>query len=193
MKLIISSVFTLCLLLCGVGSAQAETYPQLVSRLNSSGVFQPTVEQLLLARLNELRVSKGLAPLGVEGAFTGAARAHAMDMAQRNYLGHSSATGLDFSGRIKALQGGQMRYSTIGENAVMMYPPHSAAQVADTLFHSWLNSPPHLHNMLRTDFTRVATGAVILNGKAYADQIFFGELLPPQSLDACKQTCITWH
>ncbi|HEY4995269.1 MAG TPA: CAP domain-containing protein, partial [Aestuariivirga sp.] len=135
-------------------------------------MFQPAVEQLLLAKLNELRASKGLARLAVEGAFTGAARAHAMDMAQRNYLGHNSATGLDFSGRMKALQGGVMRYSTIGENAVMMYPPHNVGQVADTLFHSWLNSPPHLHNMLRSDFTRVATGAVILNGKAYADQIF---------------------
>ena len=193
MNMIISSVIGMCLLFGGVGSAQAESYPQLVARLSSAGVFQPAVEQLLLAKLNELRVSKGLAPLGVEGTFKGAARAHAMDMAQRNYLGHSSATGLDFSGRIKALQGGVMRYSTIGENAVMMYPPHNAAQVADTLFHSWLNSPPHLHNMLRKDFTRVATGAVILNGKAYADQIFFGELLPPVSLDACKQTCITWH
>ena len=193
MKLIKSSIIAMCLLFFGLGHAQAETYPQLVARLGSTGMYQPAVEQLLLAKLNELRASKGLARLGVDGAFTGAARAHAMDMAQRNYLGHDSATGLDFSGRMKALQGGKMQYSTMGENAVMMYPPHSAAQVADTLFHSWLNSSPHLYNMLRKDFTRVATGAVILNGKAYADQIFLGAPLPPESLDACKQTCITWH
>lgn len=193
MKLINSAVIAMCLLFCGLSNANSETYPQLVARLGSTGMFQPAVEQLLLAKLNELRASKGLARLAVEGAFTGAARAHAMDMAQRNYLGHNSATGLDFSGRMKALQGGVMRYSTIGENAVMMYPPRGVAQVADTLFHSWLNSPAHLHNMLRSDFTRVATGAVILNGKAYADQIFLGAPLPPEALDPCKQTCVTWH
>lgn len=193
MKLIICSIFAMCLLLGGMGSVQAESYPQLVTRLSSTGVFQPAVEQLLLAKLNELRASKGLARLGPESVFVGAARAHAMDMAQRNYLGHESAAGLDFSGRMKALQGGMMRYSTMGENAVMMYPPTSAAAVADKLFHSWMNSPPHLYNMLRSDFTRVATGAVILNGKAYADQIFVGAPLPPESLDPCKQTCVSWH
>jgi uncharacterized protein YkwD len=193
MKLMKLTVIAMCLLFCGLSNADAETYPQLVARLDSTGMFQPVVEQLLLTKLNELRASKGLARLAVEGAFTGAARAHVMDMAQRNYLGHNSATGLDFSGRMKALQGGVMRYSAVGENAVMMYPPHGAAQVADTLFHSWLNSPPHLHNMLRSDFTSVATGAVILNGKAYADQIFVGAPLPPESLDPCKQTCVSWH
>ena len=63
MKLIKSLIIAMCLLFCGLSSAQAETYPQLVARLSSNGVFQPTVEQLLLAKLNELLVSKGLAPV----------------------------------------------------------------------------------------------------------------------------------
>ena len=193
MKSIVSAVFGLTLILANAGHAKADTYPQLVARLGSAGAFQPTVEQLLLAKLNAFRASKGLPRLAADGNFARAARAHANDMARRNYLGHDSSNGLDFSGRMNALQGGQMQFSTMGENAVMMYPPKSATYIADTMFKSWLNSSPHLQNMMRRDFTRVATGAVVMGGKAYADQIFIGAPKPRQALSRSGQSLVVWH
>jgi len=177
MKSLISLLLGAGLALGAMPMAKAENYAQVVSRLGANGSFHSDVEQLLLAKLNAFRASKGLPRLVADGAFTRAARAHAHDMAQRNYLGHVSADGLDFSDRMKALQGGRIGFVAMGENAAMMYPPKSAAAVAETLFQSWLNSAPHLHNMQKPDFTKVATGVVFLNGKAYADQIFTSQRL----------------
>ncbi len=177
MKPLISILIGAGLAFATMPLAKAENYPQLVSRLGAGASFHSDVEQLLLAKLNAFRASKGLPRLVADGAFTRAARAHAMDMASRNYLGHVSADGLDFADRMKALQGGRIAFVAMGENAAMMYPPHGAAAVAETLFQSWLNSAPHLHNMQKPDFTKVATGVVFLNGKAYADQIFTGARL----------------
>ena len=193
MRVIILAVFGLNLAWGAGVAAQAESYPQLVARLGGAGNFQGDVERLLLAKLNGLRGSKGLSRLAADGNFARAARAHALDMAQHNYLGHTSSTGLDFSGRMNALQGGQMRYAAMGENAAMMYPVSSASAVAERLFQSWLNSPPHLANMQKPSFTRVATGVVFLGGKAYADQIFTGAPLPPPASNRCSQSCISWH
>ena len=177
MRAIILAVFGLNLIWGAGVAAKAETYPQLVSRLGGSGNFQSAVENLLLAKVNGFRASKGLSHLAADGNFARAARAHALDMAQHNYLGHSSSTGLDFTARMTALQGGQLRYAAISENAAMMYPVSSASAVAERLFQTWLNSAPHLENMQKPSFTKVATGVVFLGGKAYADQIFTGAQL----------------
>ena len=193
MRKIILSVFCVVLAMGAALPAQAESYPQLVARLGGAGNFQGAVENLLLAKVNVLRGSKGLPRLAADGNFARAARAHALDMAQRNYLGHSSSTGLDFTGRMNALQGGQMRYAAMSENAAMMYPVSSASAVAEKLFQSWLNSAPHLANMQKPSFTKVATGVVFLGNKAYGDQIFTGAQLAPQPLNRCSQSCISWH
>ena len=177
MKAMTAALLSFCLLLTSTPFALAETYPQQVARLSGAGGFQSAVEQLLYSKLNHYRASKGLPLLRADHRFTQAARAHALDMAQRNYLGHSSSGGLDFSARMRELQAGKMRFSVMGENAAMMYPPSSPMKVADRLFESWLHSPEHLLNMERRDFSAVATGAVYQNGKAYADQIFVGAAL----------------
>lgn len=193
MKLLISAFLVFGVVLGIAGPLQAQDYAQLVSTLGSQGPFQSEVEHLLYSKLNNFRASRGLPRFGTDDRFTQAARAHSADMARRNYLGHVSADGLDFSARMKALHGGKLNFSTIGENAVMMYPVRSAGVVADTLFKSWLNSPPHLRNMLRTDFVSVATGAVYLGNKAYADQIFLGSPVAPEVSGRCSQPCVTWH
>lgn len=176
MKMFFSAVFGLILVFGASGSASAQRAPQLANH-NSAGAFQASVEQLLLTKLNSFRASKGLARLIADSRFAGAARAHALDMAKRNTLGHNDANGLDFGGRMQKIQGGQMHLTTMGENAAMMYPVRSVSAVGNTLFNSWLNSPPHLANMQRADFKRVATGVVYLGDKAYADQIFIGSPL----------------
>ena len=193
MKLFFSIFLAAALSIGATSAARAESYAQLVSRLGNAGGFQSSVEQMLLGKLNAFRASKGLHRLSADGTFTNAARAHALDMAQRGYLGHSSASGLDFSGRMLSLHVQQDQLSTMGENAVMMYPANSASKVASVLFNSWLRSPHHVDNMLRRDFTKVSTGAVFLNGKAYADQIFSGPLVVHQKLNSSGQGLRFWQ
>jgi uncharacterized protein YkwD len=162
-----------------VPAAGAETYVGFVNRMTAVGssqhAFQPAIEQQLFGLLNAFRRSKGLSTLGSAPGLQAAARAHALDMAQHNFMGHTASTGHNFDSRMHALRGGAMVLPSMGENAAMMYPPNGgAAAVARKLFQEWIASPPHYHTLVSRDYLRVATGVAIVNGKAYADQIFIG-------------------
>jgi len=159
--------------------ATAETYVNFVNRMTAVGAaqhaFQPAIEQQLFGLLNAFRKSKGLNPLGSALGLQAAARAHALDMAQHNFMGHTASTGHDFDSRMRALHNGAMVLPAMGENAAMMYPKNDgAAAVAQKLFQEWVASPAHYHTLVSRDYLRVATGVAILNSKAYADQIFIG-------------------
>jgi len=165
--------------LLAVPLARAETYVSFVNRMAATGAaqhaFQPAIEQHLSSLLNAFRRSKGLSLLGTAPDLQKAARAHALDMAQHHFMGHTASTGHDFDSRMRALRSGAMVLPAMGENAAMMAPANgSAAAVAQKLFQEWIASPPHYHTLVSRDYLRVATGAVIVDGKAYADQIFIG-------------------
>ena len=160
-------------------TALAEPYLPFLSRLlaqgSAQGLFQPAVEQRLLALVNGYRHTHGLAALADDAGLKGAARGHAADMALHNFLGHSATSGHDFDSRMHALRPGVMVLPAMGENAATMHPAAGGAEVvAQQLFKAWLSSPPHLHTILSRDYLKVATGVAVFGGKAYADQIFLG-------------------
>ena len=155
-------------------AALAEPYAQFVQREALSGHFQPAIEAWLFAKANALRQSKGLPALKADQAMSTAARAHAEDMATSGRLGHVSSSGLDFDSRMRALRAGALVLPAMGENAAAVTAQASAAETAQSLFKAWLASPPHLHTLLSRDYLKVSTGVSIVNGKAYADQIFTG-------------------
>jgi len=161
------------------GIAFAEPYVPFLSRIlaqgSAQGLFQPAVEQRLLALVNDYRHMHGLVALAEDAGLKGAARGHAADMALHNFLGHSATTGHDFDSRMHALRPGVMVLPAMGENAATTRPALGGADaVAQQLFKAWLSSPPHLHTMLSRDYIHVATGVAVYGGKAYADQIFVG-------------------
>jgi uncharacterized protein YkwD len=164
--------------LAGSGSAQAEQYAALLSRLLAQGqaqnMFQPTVEARLQALLNAYRVAHGKPPLADDAALKSAARGHAADMALHNFMGHTASSGHDFDSRMHALRPGVMVLPAMGENAAMRPAGGAADALAQQLFQAWLNSPPHLHTLMSRDYLRVATGVAVFGGKAYADEIFVG-------------------
>ncbi len=163
-----------------LNKAQAgETYVQLVARVSKTGVtqhlFQPTIEGQLFALANAYRQSHGLAPLKQDETMLFAARAHAMDMLQHHFLGHTASTGQDFDSRMRALHGGAMILPTMGENAVMWKSTHLPRDgLAQKLFQSWVGSSEHRHTLLSRDYLKVSTGVAMSGNEIYADQIFVG-------------------
>jgi uncharacterized protein YkwD len=185
--MLMRKVFLRILMVLGLGlswvafsdMALAEPYGPFLSRLLAQGsaqnLFQPAVEQRLVALVNDYRHTKGLVALADDAGLKGAARGHAADMALHNFMGHRATSGHDFDSRMHALRPGVMVLPAMGENAATMHPALGGAEaVAQQLFKAWLSSPPHVHTMLSRDYIRVASGVAVYGGKAYADQIFIG-------------------
>ena len=155
-------------------NAFAETYIGLVSRLVAQGHFEPQIEQLLLAKLNAYRRSRGVAALVPETDMAFASRAHAAEMAMSKRLGHVASNGMEFDSRMRALHNGTLVLPSMAENAAVAPARGDANQIADTLFGAWLHSEGHRLTMVSRSYIKVSTGVTIVDGKAYADEIFTG-------------------
>ncbi len=157
--------------------AHAESYVNLVSRLVAQGHFETQIEQLLVAKVNAYRRSRGVQTLAPETEMAFAARAHAEDMALHGKLGHVASNGMDFDSRMRALRNGAMVLPAMGENAAVAPAKGDANQIAEALFGAWIHSEGHRHTMVSRDYLKVSTGVTIVSGKAWADQIFVGPVV----------------
>ena len=156
-----------------------ETYRQLVARMvqhmAASNAERGALEQQLLQLANQYRRSNGLNQLKDDQVNHEAAVAHAMDMMQRDYMGHVASSGHDFDSRMRALRNGAMVLPSMAENAARLSHGNvNEAEAAGQIFQQWVSSPPHRHTLLSRDYVSVATGVVVQGGKIYADQIFIG-------------------
>ena len=155
----------------------AESYVGLVSRLVAQGRFEPQIEQLLFAKVNAYRRSRGVAALAQETNMAFAARAHAADMAASKRMGHVASNGMEFDSRMRALHNGALVLPSMAENAAVAPARGDANQIAEALFGAWLHSEGHRQTMVSRDYLKVSTGVSIADGKAYADQIFTGPMV----------------
>ena len=91
------------------------------------------------ALLNAQRATAGLPAASADARLTAAAQGHAQDMAAQNYFSHTGLDGRHSSDRISA-----SGYSTCRPSEVIAFGQRSEAEV----FQTWVNSPPHLANMM---------------------------------------------
>ncbi len=168
--------------LCLSSAAVAESYIALASRMMAQGHFEPQIEQLLLAKVNAYRRSRGVAALVPETVMAFAARAHAADMAASKRMGHVASNGMDFDSRMRALHNGALVLPSMAENAAAAPAHGDANQIAEALFGAWLHSEGHRQTMVSRDYLKVSTGVTIADGKAYADQIFTGPIVSTNML-----------
>jgi uncharacterized protein YkwD len=177
---VVAGCMALCLLgFAAPGAGARETYASFVARVNAGlpagENFRPDLEKLLLQLANSYRASKGLPALKAAPDLTPAARAHAADMAEHDFVGHRASLGQEFEGRMRALNPGVMMLPMMGENAARERSagPADAAK-AKKLFQQWLDSPSHARALRSRDFAFSALGVVEREGKLFADQIFRG-------------------
>ncbi len=101
--------------------------------------------------VNEARIENGKKALNYNIQLEKAAQMHAEDMVDRDFFAHVSPDGIDVMTRVKTFKYDQR---DTGENIAL-------GQVdPDDVMNSWLNSPPHLENLLWSNFTEMGVGVI---------------------------------
>jgi uncharacterized protein YkwD len=124
-----------------------------------TGLSQSAMESSIACLINEQRAANGVGPVQPNAALRQAALSHSTEMVQEGYFEHTSPAGLTFVDRIEAT--GYMngaRQWEVGENLVWGTGPLSTP---DSLVTSWMNSPPHRENLLRSRFREIGIAAVV--------------------------------
>jgi uncharacterized protein YkwD len=116
-----------------------------------------SVETGLLAKINALRVGRGLARLRLHERLGVAALEHSRQMARRGFFSHRSADGSTFRQRVRRHYGsGGYRYWSAGENLIWSSGPLAPSAVVE----SWLQSPGHREVLLDASWRELGIGAV---------------------------------
>jgi uncharacterized protein YkwD len=103
----------------------------------------------MLARVNELRRTSGLAPLRPDPRLARAAQQHAQDMLARSYYGHETP---EKRGPLQRALAAGYRPIAVGENIA-----RGELSVSEVL-EGWAKSPGHRREMLDPDFADVGFG-----------------------------------
>ena len=110
----------------------------------SASVDTTSVEQQFVAKINDLRASKGLGQLTVDAQLTSIARAWSANMAKAGAISHNPNLGTQVT----------ESWVKLGENV------GTGADVS-TLFQAFVNSPHHYANLVDPAFTHLGVGVVI--------------------------------
>jgi uncharacterized protein YkwD len=121
----------------------------------NKAVPEPTLEQEMLALVNEERTSRGIRPLAADPEMTAVARAHSNDMFTRGYFSHISPEGVD---PFQRMRNWKISFRAAGENLAL-------AQTLKMAHTNLMNSPGHKANILNPAFGRLGIG--VLNGGFY--------------------------
>ncbi len=101
---------------------------------------------------NGARTSRGLRPLCVHPALTGAARAHSREMMDKDYMSHNSYSGETAGARLRRFG---YNWRVYGENVGWGSGYKGAPEAR---FRAWMNSPGHRANILNNNFREVGIG-----------------------------------
>jgi uncharacterized protein YkwD len=118
-----------------------------------------SVQNAVVATVNQHRAQAGRASVVVDGRLTAAARGHSNDLARRQTMTHAGGDGTDAGQRIRNAGYG---WSTWAENVAA-----GQATPADVMS-AWLNSPGHRVNMLNGAVVHIGVAATTgSNGVVY--------------------------
>ena len=124
------------------------TAPPVNSNANANGNFTAYANEVL--RLcNNIRSSRGLAPLTLNDKVCKVANLKAQDMASNNYFSHQSPT---YGSPFNMLKNNSISYSAAAENIAKGYSTPQA--VVD----AWMGSDGHKENILNSAYTQMGVG-----------------------------------
>lgn len=126
------------------------------------------IEHRVFDLINQRRAAAGLSLLTWNDNVAGVARVHSRNMASLKFFSHTGADGKKVNNRADAL--GVKKWRSLGENIAynrgFKSPLESAVQ-------SWMNSPGHRDNILKSDWQESGIGVVVTDeGAYYLTQVF---------------------
>ncbi|HET7653719.1 MAG TPA: CAP domain-containing protein [Acidimicrobiales bacterium] len=124
------------------------------------------LEAQFVAKINDLRASKGLQPLIVDGELTNIGRNWAAKMAAAGQISHNP------NFRYEVTQDWQR----LGENV-------GVGPTVDSLFQAFVNSPGHYANLVQPDYNRVGIGVVLVGDTIYTSHQFM-QLRAPRAVSS---------
>ena len=138
----------------------------LVTATATSAFAEPlvAVEALVVERVNEIRRTRGAAPLRVDAALTTLAREHSCRMAREQGFSHD--TGGTFRDRVRAAG---IPYRAIGENLAKIV---TDAEPVERAMDAWMKSEGHRANLISTEFSTTGAGVCRDGRTYYFTQIF---------------------
>jgi uncharacterized protein YkwD len=146
-----------------IAALAAGTVPAIAASASRPTVVLPvdSLENAVVAQLNQVRVAHGLRPLKASTALANSAFDHSLEMVDAGYFAHVSADGSPFWARIERFYG-RVRPTRwlVGENLYWQ----AQSTTARTAVRAWLQSPEHRANVLRRGFREVGVSAVRATG-----------------------------
>ncbi len=131
----------------GIGCALAAEQSEISAAPSETAGF--------VASINNLRMSKGLSPLSVDGNLAGIAQSWANQMALEDGISHRSDLRSGVTGD----------WQTLGENV-------GVGPTVDSLMDAFIASPGHYKNLVDPRFTHVGVGTVRVGGILYTAHEF---------------------
>ena len=138
--------------------------------------FLPALEDRLAERVGKARREHDLRELRRDAGLQRAARAHAVDMLQRDYTGHIGPAGRSATERVGILD--RRFIGLTGENLAehVGIPGAAVAEqggpMALKLVSGFLDSPDHRKNLLNPDYTRHGFGAAVEGDRLIVVHVF---------------------
>lgn len=147
------------------------------------------VELRTFNAINQLRADNGLPLLVRNGAVDAVSRAHSADMLRRDYFDHDTPEGNTVQDRL--LAGGVTTMTSMGENFAFA---SGFPDPVDVTVQGWVDSPGHLANILRPDWTHSGMGVARDGSTFYFTQVFVVFPAPPKSAwrDTFRETVLSW-
>jgi uncharacterized protein YkwD len=140
--------------------------------------FADGLSRRVLEMTNERRgeAASPLRPLEEDPGLGRAARAHAVDLLQHDYLDHLDAHGRTASERVGILD--RRFVGTVGENLAEHVGtqaealPEQIGRLALSMMNGWMGSSGHRHNLLSPDYTHQGIGTALRGDRLVVVQVF---------------------
>jgi uncharacterized protein YkwD len=133
-------------------------------------------------------------PLALDSELVGIARERSADMAQNNYVAHTSPEGVTSASLI--MDQDQQFQGLLGENlAAQSFSPQRGVDVdvfAHRFVDTWLNSPQHKENMSYIAYDRTGVGAAVGEDTVYVTLLFATDLGLSRAQDPKKRQISEW-
>jgi len=132
------------------------------------GRFDEGFARALLGEVNGFRASHRMGGYQWDEGLAATARAHAADMAARNYFAHNAPEGFTPFDRASLIA--RDLAGPVAENLAW----RTGGPTARTFEDMWEMSPGHRKNLLKTDCTHAGYGVVRAGGKVFAVGVYAG-------------------
>jgi uncharacterized protein YkwD len=124
-------------------------------------------ENAIAAMINNVREQNGLNAIAADGLLNEVATIRSEDLINRNYFSHYTPEGTNVFDVMRA-NGVSFRYA--GENLAQSAP--ASVGTVDGFMNAWMNSPTHMANILRAQYTKIGVSMVEIDSRRVVTTVF---------------------